>query len=144
MAANRKGIRTVLDLEGLILVLEIGLLVFCLIDCIQTPSHEVRGLDKALWVILIILLPLIGGIAWLVAGRPPRQPQVGTWRMGSGFPEHQRPRAGRPPRGPDDDETFLREMRQVNSEQEETLNRWEADLRRREAEQRRRDTEDQP
>jgi hypothetical protein len=92
-----------------------------------------------LWIFLIIILPLVGGIAWLVAGRPERRPQTDSWRMGSGFTEGQRPQAGRAPRGPDDDEDFLREMRQVNTEQEETLNRWEADLRRREAEQRRRE-----
>ncbi len=53
-------------------LVEFALLVFCLIDCIQTDSFRVRNLPRPLWVLLIVLLPLIGPIAWLVAGRPPR------------------------------------------------------------------------
>ncbi len=112
-------------------VVELFLLVFCLIDAIQTPEHEVRNLPKLGWVLLIIVLPLIGGIAWLVAGRPQRAgggqvpwPSTRT----AGFPEFERPR--RP--APDDDPAFLAEMRRGNSEQEELLRRWEEDLRRRE------------
>jgi hypothetical protein len=77
-----------------------------------------------------------------VAGRPVRSAAGSGWRPGSGFPESQRPRPTRAPVGPDDDPDFLREMRNVNTEQEETLKRWEEDLRRREAEQRRREGEE--
>jgi hypothetical protein len=126
-------------LRGLPVLLEIGLLIYCLIDAIQTPSDEVRGLDKIWWILLIVFLPLIGGIAWLVAGRPVRLRNRDDWVMGGGFPEHERNRRGAP-RGPDDDDEFLSELRQVNDEQEETLKKWEADLKRREAEQRRRET----
>jgi hypothetical protein len=128
--------------DGVVALLEIGLLIFCLIDVIQTPADEIRGLGKGLWVVLIIILPLVGGIAWIVAGRPVRNAPGSGWRPGSGFPESQRPRPTRAPVGPDDDPDFLREMRNVNTEQEETLKRWEEDLRRREAEQRRREGEE--
>jgi hypothetical protein len=116
-------------------VVELFLLVFCLIDCIQTPDHEVRNLPKLGWVLLIIILPLIGGIAWLVAGRPQHQsrgrqvpwPSTRT----AGFPEYERPRAAV---APDDDPEFLAEMRRGNAEQEDLLRKWEDDLRRRERE----------
>jgi hypothetical protein len=124
--------------RGLPVLFEVGLLIFCLIEAIQTPADEIRGLSKGYWILLIIVLPLIGGIAWLVAGRPVRDRRQ-QWRMGSGFPEYERNRR-RAPLGPDDDPEFLSELRNVNTEQEETLKKWEADLKRREAEQRRRES----
>jgi hypothetical protein len=126
--------------RGLPVLLEVGLLIFCLIEAIQTPADEIRGLGKGYWILLIIVLPLIGGIAWLVAGRPLRNRNRNQWQMGSGFPEYERNRS-RAPRGPDDDPEFLSEIRKVNTEQEETLKKWEADLKRREEEQRRRETD---
>jgi hypothetical protein len=129
-----------LMLPGSFALLEIGLLIFCLIDVIQTPGEDIRGLAKGWWVVLVIVLPFVGGIAWLVAGRPNRAANPNGWRMGAGFPEHERTR--RPaPKGPDDDPDFLRQIQNVNSEQEQTLKLWEEDLRRREAEQRRRDAD---
>jgi hypothetical protein len=78
-----------------------------------------------------VLLPLVGSIAWLVAGRPQRQASSGSqWRMGSGFPEDSRPRRGTG--APDDDPDFLRSIASVNAEQEQTLSAWEADLKARE------------
>lgn len=93
-------------------LVQIGLLVYCLVDCIQSDSDRVRNLPKVVWVILIVLLPVIGGIAWLVAGRPERTPTSrAPWpaTRTSGFPEYERP--GGPPRGPDDDPDFLRRLR---------------------------------
>lgn len=127
-----------LALRGVPALLEIGLLIFCLIEVIQTPADEIRGLAKGWWIVLIVVVPVVGGIAWLFAGRPLRQRDPNGWRPGSGFPEYQRSNR-RAPLGPDDDADFLREIRQVNNEQEETLKAWEADLKRREAEQRRRE-----
>ena len=54
-------------------LIEIALLVYCLIDCIQTDVP--RNLSKTTWVFVIILLPIVGGIAWLVAGRPEHRPR---------------------------------------------------------------------
>ena len=112
-------------------IFEIGLIVYCLIDAIQTPGPEVRNLPKMVWVLLILFVPYIGPIVWLVAGRPQRGsarqvpwPSTQTAR----FPEHERPRV----LGPDDDPEFLREMKRGNDEQEQLLSRWEEDLRRRE------------
>jgi len=129
-----------LVLRGLPALIEIGLLIFCLIEVIQTPADEIRGLAKGWWILLIVILPVVGGIAWLVAGRPVRPRDPSGWRTGSGFGEYQRSNR-QAPLGPDDDADFLREIRMVNSEQEETLKAWEADLKRREAEQRRREAD---
>ena len=114
-------------------VIHVALLIYALIDCIQTDAILIRNLPKTLWVFLIILIPVIGPIVWLVAGRPepgqrPRQvpwPSTAT----AGFPEYERPR---PPRGPDDDDAFLAQLDGPDPEKERLLAQWEAQLRERE------------
>ncbi len=128
-------------LPGLI---ELALLIFCLIDCIQTDPVLVRNLPKLGWLLIIILLPIVGGIAWLVAGRP----QYGSagpavpWRSTGtgGFPEYERPQ---PPHRSADaiDEQLRRDQERVDREHEEALRRWEAGLREREAGLRERERE---
>ena len=74
--------------------------VYCLVDALRSQSDDVRGLPRLAWVPIIILLPLFGGIAWLIAGRP-------RWRD-----EEAPGTAAEPPRvlGPDDDADFLRRL----------------------------------
>ena len=118
----------------LLALLELGLLVYCLIDCLQTDSLVVRNLSKGWWIVLILVLPVIGGIAWLVAGRPEGR-RSGTGRVAwpstatAGFPEYERPARGG---APDDDPEFLRSLRESNRDHEQMLERWERDLRERE------------
>jgi len=121
-------------------LIQLGLLVYTLIDCIQTDSVLVRNLSKPLWVVLIIFVPIVGPIAWLVAGRPersrsggPSNPSGVPWpsTRTAGFPEYERPR---PPRGPDDDPDFLAGLHGPDKEKEELLRQWEDQLRRREQE----------
>jgi hypothetical protein len=121
-------------LRGLPLIFELGLLIFCVIDCIQTPEGAQRNLPKVGWLLLIVFLPLVGSIAWLVAGRPSGEPVV---PYVTGFPEY-RERHARRALAPDDDPDFLAQLGNVNEEHERTLNSWERDLARREEELRRR------
>lgn len=81
-------------------LLLIAFTVYNLVDSIQTKDADVRNLPKLAWIVLILLFPLVGGIAWLLAGRPrtPRSP------FGRPVPPVQRPR------GPDDDPDFLRKL----------------------------------
>jgi hypothetical protein len=121
-------------LRGLPILIELGLLIFCLIDAIQTPESEVRNLPKWAWIVLILIIPLIGGIAWLVAGRPARSPGSRVpWPSGqtAGYPEYERPARQL---APDDDEAFLAQLRKVDDEHEQALKQWEDNLRRREQE----------
>ena len=127
-------------MEGLPFFIELGLLVYCLIDCVQTPEAQVRNLPKVVWVILILLLPFVGGIAWLLVGRPQGGRAPRTWASGSGFPEADRPR----PVAPDDDPAFLRQVQADTKDHEAMLKQWEADLRRREQEMRGEDPQDPP
>ena len=85
-------------------LLTIAVTVYAVVDCIQTDDAQVRGLPKPLWVLLILLFPVVGAIAWFIAGRPQRgAPGPGPSGRGS---SHQPP----PPRGPDDDPDFLRRL----------------------------------
>lgn len=123
-------------LRALPLLIELGLTIFCLIDCVQSPEGAVRNLSKGWWLLIILFFPIVGGIAWLVAGRPTRETYT---PYAAGFPEHQRAAPRRGPLAPDDDPEFLSELGKVNAEHERTLKQWERDLARREEELRRRD-----
>lgn len=112
------------------IVVAIALLVYALIDCLQTDSTRFRSLNRAAWVAIIVLIPLIGPILWLVLGKQRARPQRPT---------------GPPPRplAPDDDPEFLNHLRDIDTKHEQMLNQWEADLRRREAEvKRKKDAEE--
>ena len=56
--------------DGALGLLLFGLWIFCIIDVITTPDGAVRNLPKLLWLVIVVLLPEVGSIAWLVAGRP--------------------------------------------------------------------------
>lgn len=84
-------------------MISLVLLVYAALDVLRTPADAVRTLPKALWL-LVILPPLFGPVAWLLAGRP----RVGD-RSGA------RPVAE--PIAPDDDEDFLRELRRRADDQ---------------------------
>lgn len=100
---------------GLILL---ALWIFCIFDVITTPESDCRNLPKTLWLIIVLILPDVGSIAWLIAGRPqswsrPRDlPYKGnTARKFPGVP-------GRAvAANPDDDEEFLRSLRDRVEEQ---------------------------
>lgn len=52
---------------GLIVMI---LWIVCLVDVIVADEYAVRNIPKVGWVIVVLLLPLIGSVLWLVAGRP--------------------------------------------------------------------------
>src|SRR6185437_4169881 len=96
-------------------LLELGLLLYCLIECIQSPEAEVRNLPRWGWMILIILIPLVGGIAWLVAGRPLRGGRTGRRAAWPSPGATDNSRSTQPPRGPDDDAEFLARIRRPDA-----------------------------
>jgi len=107
-------------------IISIALAIFCLIDLGMTRSgEEVRILPKWAWVLIILLFPILGPIAWLFAGRP----------KSDSAQRRPMPRASAAPVAPDDDPDFLADLdrRQQRSERER-LDKWQADLERRERE----------
>ena len=101
-----------IKLELLLGIVTFALWVFCLVDAIGAPSNRVRNLPKVAWVILILLFPLVGSIAWLVAGRPEGARRLSRHeRSQPSFPEYDRP--GRAAAvDPEKDADFLRQVRE--------------------------------
>ncbi|NES28638.1 hypothetical protein GCE86_00430 [Micromonospora terminaliae] len=130
-------------LYGLLFLAQIVLAVCALISCLSAEEGEIRALPRIAWVLIILFFPLVGSIAWFVAGREAgARRQRTAWPMGNGFSEEQRRR----PVAPDDDPEFLSSIAERSrAEDRERLRRWEEDLRRREEELRRgQDDRDRP
>ena len=118
---------------GLIGFLLIALWIYCILDVIATDEVLMRGLPKMAWLIIVVILPDIGSIAWLALGRP----VFAGWRPGD--------TTGRQTRrvvGPEDRDDFP--SSRTSSSDQERLEAWEADLKRREQELRRDKPEDPP
>ena len=90
-------------------LLEIALTVYCLIDAIQTDEVVIRNLPKMAWIFLIVLLPIVGPVAWLVAGRPTRETFQGRSQQ-QRWEDHRRDQERRRPRGPADAPDFLQDL----------------------------------
>lgn len=75
----------------------IGLvMIYAVIEVAQADGDRVRFMPKWMWAVAVICLPLVGALAWFLAGRPlPADP--------TGQPV-------KPPRAPDDDTDFLRSL----------------------------------
>ena len=102
---------------GVLALVEVVLLVYCVLNVITTPEGEVRHLPKLLWLLLVVVLPLVGGIAWLIAGRPQGAARSMPYKGNAGRPSPQgRPGRAQPSR-PDDDEAFLRSLRERAEQQ---------------------------
>ncbi|MGC5167614.1 PLD nuclease N-terminal domain-containing protein [Luteimicrobium sp. DT211] len=85
--------------RGLLVLVALGLLVYALTDCVTSQEKKPAGAPKALWILAIILLPVLGPVLWLVLSR-----SAGTSPSPNGG---SRP-AG--PVAPDDDPDFLRRL----------------------------------
>lgn len=90
-------------LYGAVLVLSL----YALIDCVLTPRPDTRTLPKWLWIVVIVLIPVLGPVAWLLGGRPQRTAVETASTSPAPKP---RPRARRGPVAPDDDPAFLRKL----------------------------------
>lgn len=104
-------------------IVGLGLLIYSLIECLQTPRHRIRVLPKIAWIAVIVLLPIVGAGLWLGFGRV-RAPKKGS-------------QAQRRPSSPDDDPDFLRqvEIQRRHRQREEEKRQREAELRRKERRQ---------
>ncbi|TNY38897.1 PLDc N-terminal domain-containing protein [Thermomonospora catenispora] len=86
-------------------LITVSVWLFCLFDVLTTDEIDVRLLPKFGWFLIVLLGFAIGAALWLALGRP-REP-VGSGWTPPGMQSGPRPE---PPRGPDDDEEFLRSL----------------------------------
>lgn len=83
--------------------------VFSIVDCSVQPATRHRGVRKAAWIAIVVLIPVIGGILWFAIGRR-RADQGGARRV----------------MAPDDDPAFLRSL--DKTDQDARIARLEEEL----------------
>jgi hypothetical protein len=83
--------------------------LYCLLDAVTTPGTEVRTLPKVLWILVVVVFAGLGGLMWLLLGRPQRAMEAVQGRTGMVNSPDRRPRP-EAPRGPDDDPDFIRDL----------------------------------
>jgi hypothetical protein len=82
--------------------------VFTIVDCaVQSPLRH-RGVSKPVWILIVVLIPVLGGILWLVVGRARASTLAAR-------------------RAPDDDPEFLDRIGTI-SDQDERIRRLEEEL----------------
>ena len=57
------------------LVAWVVLTVFTVVFAASAKASEVRVMNKTLWLLLIIFIPIIGSLLYLTVGRPVAQPR---------------------------------------------------------------------
>jgi hypothetical protein len=82
-------------LRVIAVLLGLAVYIWFIVDVLRTSRASVRTLPKFVWLLIVILIPLLGGVLWLLGGRP----------RGQG-----RQRRRRGPVAPDDDPAFLRQL----------------------------------
>jgi hypothetical protein len=94
-------------------VVVVAFMVYSLVDCSMTDRLRIRGPRKGFWL-LIILVPVLGGLLWFIIGRGRAQPAM--YRTVA----------------PDDDPAFLRglarDKAQKDKDQQERLRKLEEQL----------------
>ena len=75
-------------------LLGLAVYIWFIVDVIRTSGATTRTLPKYVWLLIVALIPLIGGVLWLLGGRPRGQGR----------------RRRRGPVAPDDDPAFLRQL----------------------------------
>lgn len=76
----------------IVLLLAVGVTIYALVDCWRSTDDEVRGLPRPAWILMSILFPPLGAVAYLLFGRQTSIPQQGRVMA------------------PDDDPDFLRKL----------------------------------
>jgi hypothetical protein len=105
--------------EGIVGLVLLLFWIWALLDVIGTDSAMCRNLPKGMWIIIVLILPDIGAIAWLLMGRP----EKAHWRPGS--TDYAAPRR---PIGPEDSPRYSPTPIVTDRRSEELdkeLERWE-------------------
>jgi hypothetical protein len=121
-------------LRFVFVVLPLLLGIYALVDCVQTPAAEIRGLPRLAWLPLIVV-PLVGPALWLTVGRRRDRSLLALiWPS-----DEARPGVPRGAGAPDDDLDFLRGLgrrpprsqhlgRPTTRDEDALLAEWERDL----------------
>jgi len=87
-------------------LLATGFWVYSVVDCAVQPRIRHRAVPKAVWMLIVIVFPVIGGALWFLLGRIPAHAAL---------------------RAPDDDPAFLSTLR-TRSAQDDRIRQLEEEL----------------
>lgn len=87
--------------------------IYAVADCAFFDRSRIRGLRRGWWIVIILFVPIIGGLLWFIIGRG-RVDRIGASRSGRTV-------------APDDDAEFLRHLRE-DAAQDERIRRMEQEL----------------
>lgn len=87
-------------MRAVLTVVTVGVAIYALVDCLRSRPGEIRWLPKAVWVVAIVLMPLVGSLVYLFLGRTSPGSAPPPWN----------PPGGRRFTAPDDDPEFLRSL----------------------------------
>jgi len=54
------------------IIVAVALYIWFVIDVAQTPKSGIRNLPRGVWLLIVVVLPILGGLIWMLAGRPKR------------------------------------------------------------------------
>ncbi|MGH2486423.1 MAG: PLD nuclease N-terminal domain-containing protein [Ktedonobacterales bacterium] len=63
-AINAKLLLALLPLA----LIDLGIVIYCIVD-LYKPDRRVRGGNKTVWLLVILLISTLGWVAYLLAGR---------------------------------------------------------------------------
>jgi hypothetical protein len=115
-------------LLALLALVEVGVLVFTIVDIVTIDGSRVKGLPKFAWIGLAIVLSIIGSLLWFLIGREPLQAREhGRYSGQMSPPTRTTPSVRRGPVAPDEDSEFLGKLSR-EAEQEERIRQLEKRL----------------
>lgn len=82
--------------------------IYSIVDCGLQPPTRHRGVSKPAWILIVVLIPVLGGVLWFAVGRTRASELRGV-------------------RAPDDDPEFLGRIGSI-SDQDERIRRLEEEL----------------
>lgn len=88
-------------------LLAVGFWAFSIVDCALQPPARHRGVSKSIWMLIVVIIPVLGGALWFILGRVPAVASV--------------------VRAPDDNPEFLGRLGSL-SDQDERIRRLEEEL----------------
>mgnify|MGYP001446314925 CR=1 FL=1 len=110
-----------------LILVSLGVMIYALIEAISTPSERTRIMPKGVWILVIVLVPLVGGVLWLLFGNE-------NSYLASTLDGFNKASGPARPMSPDDDEEFLRQLdiQRAQERKARELREREEELRRRE------------
>ncbi|MFE6997595.1 PLD nuclease N-terminal domain-containing protein [Microbacterium sp. NPDC057659] len=100
-------------------ILVLALTVVALIDIITRDDSQVKHMPKLVWILLVVFLPLIGGVLWFAIGREYPEGGIRLGRERRERPAQRQPSAPVAPARPVDTRSTEEQIADLDREIEE-------------------------